>query len=247
MVPPSPRLARCCLCCYALPRHHRRRAAAAAARVWGINFPCARSLARFATEKYDLSAKGIKNRFCHLTNYSVNKKSTKFDVNVDATEDGAGSKWSLKALLRRLAADGVDTAAVMDSIRDIIVKTIISAESEVSSLCNRLFRNRSGAHAPPCVELFGFDILLDAKLKCWLIEVNVSPSLSSSSPLDKTIKNMLLTDVFHAAGIAACVRARWARLCALPELRCPPPPPPPPPSEQVLPEAVRGERRAHED
>jgi hypothetical protein len=32
------------------------------------------------------------------------------------------------------------------------------------------------------------------------VQVNVSPSLSSSSPLDKRIKNMLLTDTFHLAG-----------------------------------------------
>ena len=40
-----------------------------------------------------------------------------------------------------------------------------------------------------CFEVFGFDVLLDAHLKPWLLEVNVSPSLSSSSPLDKNIKN----------------------------------------------------------
>ena len=51
-----------------------------------------------------------------------------------------------------------------------------------------------------CFEVFGFDIFLDHKLKPWLIEVNVSPSLSSSSPLDKRIKNKLLCDTFHIIG-----------------------------------------------
>jgi hypothetical protein len=35
----------------------------------------------------------------------------------------------------------------------------------------------------------------------WLIEVNVACSLASSSPLDKHIKNMLMTDLFHMVGI----------------------------------------------
>ena len=39
-----------------------------------------------------------------------------------------------------------------------------------------------------CFEVYGFDVLVDAKLRPWLLEVNVSPSLSSSSPLDKQIK-----------------------------------------------------------
>ena len=51
-----------------------------------------------------------------------------------------------------------------------------------------------------CFEVFGFDVLLDAHLKPWLLEVNVSPSLSSSSPLDKNIKNKLMSDSFHIVG-----------------------------------------------
>ena len=52
-----------------------------------------------------------------------------------------------------------------------------------------------------CFELYGFDILIDRNLKPWLLEINVSPSLSSSSPLDKMIKNALMTDVFNTVGI----------------------------------------------
>ncbi len=52
-----------------------------------------------------------------------------------------------------------------------------------------------------CFELYGFDILLDANLKPWLLEVNVCPSLSSSSPLDKRIKTMLLIDTLHLVGV----------------------------------------------
>ena len=46
-------------------------------------------------------------------------------------------------------------------------------------------------------ELFGFDVLLDAKLKPWLIEVNISPSLHSASPLDLDVKSPLATEVFN--------------------------------------------------
>ena len=52
-------------------------------------------------------------------------------------------------------------------------------------------------HRSNCFEVFGFDILLDSDLKPWLVEVNLSPSLSSDSPLDHTIKGNLLTDTFN--------------------------------------------------
>lgn len=39
-----------------------------------------------------------------------------------------------------------------------------------------------------CFEILGFDILIDRKLKPWLLEVNHSPSFSTDSPLDRRIK-----------------------------------------------------------
>jgi len=50
-------------------------------------------------------------------------------------------------------------------------------------------------------EVFGFDIILDAKLKPMLLEVNVLPSLSSSSELDKQIKTSLMCDSFNLIGV----------------------------------------------
>ena len=50
-------------------------------------------------------------------------------------------------------------------------------------------------------ELYGFDILIDSNLKPWLMEVNVCPSLSSSSPMDRKIKHTLLTDILNLIGI----------------------------------------------
>jgi len=52
-----------------------------------------------------------------------------------------------------------------------------------------------------CFEVFGFDVLIDKDFNAWLIEVNILPSLSSSSQLDKKIKTMLLGDTFNLVGI----------------------------------------------
>lgn len=43
--------------------------------------------------------------------------------------------------------------------------------------------------------------MIDDKLKPWVIEVNVLPSLSSSSPFDKRIKTMVVCDTLTLVGI----------------------------------------------
>lgn len=52
-----------------------------------------------------------------------------------------------------------------------------------------------------CFELFGFDILLDQKLKPWVLEVNLSPSLACESPLDLKIKGDMMCDLFTMVGV----------------------------------------------
>jgi hypothetical protein len=47
---------------------------------------------------------------------------------------------------------------------------------------------------PNCFELLGYDVLIDANLKPWLIEVNSSPSLGTDSAFDEATKTQLVAD-----------------------------------------------------
>lgn len=62
-----------------------------------------------------------------------------------------------------------------------------------------------------CFEIYGFDILLDSKLRPHLLEINISPSLSSSSPLDKKIKTTLICDTMNLIGIMPYDRKTYDR------------------------------------
>lgn len=53
------------------------------------------------------------------------------------------------------------------------------------------------------VELYGFDVLVDAELKPWLLEVNLSPSLGCDTPLDSRLKSAMLSDLLTLVGIPA--------------------------------------------
>ena len=151
-------------------------------------------LVRFASVKYTDDINYLSDRFMHLTNYSINKTSATYTSN-DCTDSCRGHKWTIKALWSYLEKENVNTEKLWAKIKDIVVKTMIAGESTITSLTRLHTSSRYS-----CYELFGIDILLDENLKPWLLEVNISPSLQSSSPLDIAIKGPLIRNVFNIAG-----------------------------------------------
>lgn len=45
-----------------------------------------------------------------------------------------------------------------------------------------------------CFEILGFDVLIDEKLKPWLIEINTAPSFATDTPFDFKIKKDAIAD-----------------------------------------------------
>lgn len=133
----------------------------------------------------------------------------------DDDEGGGGkggaagpSKWSLDELRQWFAKEGWDWSVCKERMIDLIIKTLIAVEPIIVSSWHRGMgvrgdpKGRSGPKpSQSCFEVYGFDILLDDELKPWLLEVNVSPSLSSSSPLDKRIKTQLVADTLTLLGL----------------------------------------------
>lgn len=164
-------------------------------------------LVRFASEKYSLSNKSFSNRFVHLTNYSINRKSSSYTAN----EDGnlcQGHKWTLKTFWTYMSNSGIDIEKIQDSITDMIIKTIMCAEGPISRLLKIYAKSSYN-----CFELFGFDIMLDKNLRPWLLEVNISPSLHIRSMLDASVKGEMVKDMLNMAAFElpekrfACVGA----------------------------------------
>uniref|UniRef100_A0A3Q1BZK2 Tubulin--tyrosine ligase-like protein 5 n=1 Tax=Amphiprion ocellaris TaxID=80972 RepID=A0A3Q1BZK2_AMPOC len=163
-------------------------------------------LARFATVKYDRTSKNIKNTFMHLTNYSVNKKSSDYVSCDDPEVEDYGNKWSMSAVLRYLKQEGKDTTLLMRQIEDLIIKAVLSAELQIATACKMFV-----PHKTNCFELYGFDVLIDSNLKPWLLEVNLSPSLACDAPLDLKIKASMIADMLSLIKVLRRIQEEYER------------------------------------
>lgn len=162
-------------------------------------------LVRLATEKYTEDGEDLKRRCMHLTNYTINSKREGFTMGESATEDNVGFKWSLSALRRHFEEQGLDYGNVWSQIKAIVTKTMMAVEGPMNTKFKMLVQHRR-----TCFEVFGFDIMLDSKLRAWLIEVNTGPSLSAPSKMDLHIKHKMVANLFNLVGIVPYDRAHFA-------------------------------------
>lgn len=193
-------------------------------------------LVRIATEKYTSSTDSLSSRTMHLTNYSVNKMSDKFVQNTDGRGskvglekeasgggfeeeggEGAAFKWSLAELQVYFKKHGYDYAKMFDGISECVIKTLLAVDLPLRTEWSKALmqesegwaaRGAGGCHRHSCFEMYGFDVLIDSAMKPWLLEVNICPSLSSGSPLDKRIKTQLVADTFTLVGFRP-MTAMW--------------------------------------
>ncbi|EGT33722.1 hypothetical protein CAEBREN_32149 [Caenorhabditis brenneri] len=148
-------------------------------------------LVRFASVPYNPCVASISNKYMHLTNYSINKLAE-----ADGVANKPVPKWSLHHLWDYFDQTGVDRNEIQRQIEDVIIKAFISCEKPIREHMSRFLEQEF-----ICYELFGIDIILDEDLKPWLLEVNISPSLHSGTPLDVSVKAPLAKDVLNIAGI----------------------------------------------
>lgn len=148
-------------------------------------------LARFASVKYSEKIDTLNDRYMHLTNYSINKLSSNYAKNEDANAC-QGHKWTIKSLWSYLAEQGYNVSMLWSALKNLVLRTILAGEGPINAMSKVNVQNRYN-----CFELFGIDVILDSELVPWLLEVNISPSLHSSSPLDAHVKGPLVTSLLN--------------------------------------------------
>jgi len=126
---------------------------------------------RFCNEKYTSDVAEIDNMFIHLTNVAIQKNSDEYN-------ERHGGKWSIQSLKFFLESTRGKHAAdrCFDDIRQCIIQSLKSVQSVM-------------INDKHCFECYGYDILIDGNLKPWLLEVNASPSLTTTGERDRILKS----------------------------------------------------------
>lgn len=155
-------------------------------RVWLYD----EGLARFATTPYNVpSGRNMEQMQMHLTNYAINKDSPNFVFNAGGVDAGdSGSKRTISWFRKWLDEHGFSGRLVWGGIAHMINKMCIAAVPHLRRTYRSVIPGEGGAHSMRAFEVLGLDVLLDHKLRPWLLEVNHSPSFTCDTPLDWEIK-----------------------------------------------------------
>lgn len=116
------------------------------------------------------------NSCMHLTNYSLNKISPNYIRSDELVGPNEGSKQTLTSIKNTFAAMNLDWEPIWEEMKDLVAKSLISLQPFLVFSRNEVLgktgkRNLKGFH------IIGFDVLIDAELKPWLLEINNHPSL----------------------------------------------------------------------
>ncbi|XP_075364611.1 tubulin polyglutamylase TTLL7 isoform X2 [Mycteria americana] len=163
-------------------------------------------LVRMGTEKYHPpSDSNLSQLYMHLTNYSVNKHNERFER--DETED-KGSKRSIKWFTEFLETNNLDVSKFWSDISELVVKTLIVAEPHVLHAYRMCRPGQAPGSDSVCFEVLGFDILLDRKLKPWLLEINRAPSFGTDQKIDYDVKRGVLLNALKLLNIRTSDKRR---------------------------------------
>lgn len=153
-------------------------------------------LVRMCTTPYEPPTPDTFDQRCmHLTNYAINKNSSDFQQPNDG-DDGSGHKRSLRWFLSYVEETfgERERRKLWQKLMALCVKMQLTVHPTIEAEYSGVFpRDLTGGQMGcRCFEVLGVDVMLDAKRKPYLIEVNHLPSFTTDSPLDEDIKHRLL-------------------------------------------------------
>ena len=137
-------------------------------------FYCREGHLKGSSLKYDLKNT---NKFIHITNHSLQKKSNKFE------KYEFGNEMSYNDFKLFLQSENIPLMKYDELINDMKYLIKIS----MNSVGKKFLKNNNVL----CFEVFGYDFIIDNDFKPWILEINSNPGLGISSPvIEKLVPRM---------------------------------------------------------
>ncbi|CAD8054671.1 unnamed protein product [Paramecium primaurelia] len=133
---------------------------------------------RFSAEEFDINQ--FHNKFAHLTNNAIAKYSQKF-----YESDIKGNMWTQEEFQQYLLEEfGWDIFGekIQPKFKEIVINSL--------KCCCDQMKNRKRSF-----EVYGYDFMIDEQFNTWLIEVNMSPSSDTTTPVTAQIIPKMLEDI----------------------------------------------------
>ena len=133
-----------------------------------------------SSELYNLNDN---NRFIHITNYSLQKKSSKFEIYEE------GNEISYNDFKKYLISKNIP----LYNFDNMIKQMKLLVEISMKAVGKKLLKTNPVLS----FEIFGYDFIIDNEFKPWILEINNNPGLVISSPVIQKIIPRMLDDAFR--------------------------------------------------
>ena len=143
-------------------------------------FFCKEGHLKASSEFYDLSCT---NKLIHITNYSLQKKSSKFEQYED------GNEISYNDFKKFLGEKNIP----LDKFDTMLTQMKYLVEISFKSVGKKMLKTNPVL----CFEIFGYDFIIDNDFKPWILEINNNPGLCISSPVIQKLVPRMLDDAFR--------------------------------------------------
>jgi len=170
----------------------------------------------------------LSDTFTHIDSINLNEDNEQEWLRElkesNSTLQHEGLRCSIVYLLSKLESEGVNSTKLWEEICRIILLSFMAAEDKMFREWSEMsMTNRTQRILP--FEMVGFDILIDADYKPYVLEINNTPSVAPHTNLENKIKKAMLHDLFtlvdmenkDMSEIPRIVNEKWKIIQSLPK------------------------------
>ena len=143
-------------------------------------FFCREGHLKGSSELYDINNT---NKFIHITNHSLQKKSSKFE------QYEYGNEMSYSDFKSFMQEENIP----IENFNKMIEQMKYLVKISFKSVGNKLLRITPVL----CFEIFGYDFILDNDFRPWILEINNNPGLGISSPVIAKLVPRMIDDALR--------------------------------------------------